>query len=516
MGCNLKEIVGFHGLCGTKPEVSERADLIWVTFSSTRTRLKTRKQTNDEIWDFNKDDRGVPFGVGRQSGEGAKVRGSGSTSRESLFELGAITGGTDIAHLLFSDDRQSLIRSQFKGKINQASPDLNGYQRYISVDNVVINLGLAVCDLRNQMITRSMWFQGRQLWQGVVQTGSESIRGKAKQALRLKTIVLRFDNTELITGYTRTHIGRCMNPGIQDINSLMLMLPQIWKVEDRVAGADLGMGHFQFDFDEEDDITAVLKWSHTILMDGWWCWFDGSHRWSQITHPLLPFGCPGGGTGVETIVLLHYERLHGFFRERFSLCHESACCPLLYPKRERAIESHFKEDKEDEGNSGGTSYKGALQGKEVAAGPTAEMKQTVGDSHKGKGKVTENREENASGCNPNSLTQPSAKKVRKELAFDEVGLEMDDLGQMIDQVIMANSLDATLDETKVWLACGVILVTLEESGNDQNVIKPPSKAGVKKKLFKGSLALGGGSRKLMHVVTPRKKGITADPKKGGE
>ncbi|CAH2046613.1 unnamed protein product, partial [Thlaspi arvense] len=66
---------------------------------------------------------------------------------------------------------------------------------------------------------------------------------------RLRITVPSFDNTELIRGYWRTLIGKCMNPTIQNINTLL-----IWKVEDRVAGADLSMGRFQFDFDEEEDI----------------------------------------------------------------------------------------------------------------------------------------------------------------------------------------------------------------------------------------------------------------------
>lgn len=68
-----------------------------------------------------------------------------------------------------------------------------------------------------------------------------------------------FDNTELIAGYSKTVIGRCMNPRMQDMKTLLFMLPRIWQLEGKVVGADLGMGKFQFDFDEEKDITEVLK-----------------------------------------------------------------------------------------------------------------------------------------------------------------------------------------------------------------------------------------------------------------
>lgn len=71
--------------------------------------------------------------------------------------------------------------------------------------------------------------------------------------------VPHFDNTELIAGYSKTVIGRCMNPRMQDMKTLLFMFPRIWQLEGKVVGADLGMRKFQFDFDEEKDITEVLK-----------------------------------------------------------------------------------------------------------------------------------------------------------------------------------------------------------------------------------------------------------------
>ena len=76
---------------------------------------------------------------------------------------------------------------------------------------------------------------------------------------RLKISVPHFDNTELIKQYDKTLIGRCMNPAAQDVKALIVMLPKIWKVEAHVAGTDLGLGKFQFDFVEEEDIETVLK-----------------------------------------------------------------------------------------------------------------------------------------------------------------------------------------------------------------------------------------------------------------
>ncbi|CAH2051942.1 unnamed protein product [Thlaspi arvense] len=64
------------------------------------------------------------------------------------------------------------------------------------------------------------------------------------------------------------------------MKTLLFILPRIWKVEERVAGADLGMGRLQFDFDEEEDIQAILQ-IEPFHFDGWmtggWLpWSDGS------------------------------------------------------------------------------------------------------------------------------------------------------------------------------------------------------------------------------------------------
>lgn len=50
-----------------------------------------------------------------------------------------------------------------------------------------------------------------------------------------------------------------MNPVEKDVTALLVMLPKIWKVEERVVGTDLGMRPFQFHFNKEGDIVVVLE-----------------------------------------------------------------------------------------------------------------------------------------------------------------------------------------------------------------------------------------------------------------
>ncbi|XP_019095454.1 PREDICTED: uncharacterized protein LOC109130422 [Camelina sativa] len=77
--------------------------------------------------------------------------------------------------------------------------------------------------------------------------------------MKKKVKIPYFDNIALIEGYSKTVVGRCMNPRRQDMKSLLHMFPQIWHLEGRVVGADLGMGKFQFDFDEESDGARAIR-----------------------------------------------------------------------------------------------------------------------------------------------------------------------------------------------------------------------------------------------------------------
>ncbi|KAL0773506.1 hypothetical protein Bca101_038657 [Brassica carinata] len=71
---------------------------------------------------------------------------------------------------------------------------------------------------------------------------------------RLKITVPHFDNSELIKTFSKTLIGRCMNPPAQDMKALITNLPKIGGLENRVTGTDLGLGMFQFIFETEEEI----------------------------------------------------------------------------------------------------------------------------------------------------------------------------------------------------------------------------------------------------------------------
>uniref|UniRef100_A0A1J3FQ91 DUF4283 domain-containing protein n=1 Tax=Noccaea caerulescens TaxID=107243 RepID=A0A1J3FQ91_NOCCA len=283
--------------------------------------------------------------------------------------------------------------------------------------------------------------QGSEMAQGSLIGGGGSNKGEKKPAARLKITVPRFDNTALIRGYSRTLIGRCMNPAAQDVQALLHHMPRFWKMEERVAGAELGMGRFQFDFDREEDIEEVFK-LEPFHFD---YWMVSLVRWEPVVDPVYPsalkfwvrmMGIPlhfwaeptfrsigeaigevlevdiDGGrvrvcldgykplvfettvefhSGEETVVALRYERLFGFCRECSSLCHDVLQCPVTRRAREERDNQRRREEKPD---GGAMSYKGiVINGPSGENGHARQANNGNGGDLKGKGKIVESREE---------------------------------------------------------------------------------------------------------------------------
>nr|VDC75944.1 unnamed protein product [Brassica rapa] len=251
----------------------------------------------------------------------------------------------------------------------------------------------------------------------------------------LRITVPHFDNSALIQNYDKTLIGKCFNPEEQDVTALLIMLPKIWKVEDRVAGADLGLGRFQFDFHNEEDIEEVLK-MQPYHFD---YWMISLVRWkpvmeksypTEITFWIRVLGVPlqywaeptfesiGGaignvvevdldygrvkvvvdGTkclcfetsvdfrggefygGGEELIALRYEKLFGYCSKCFSLCHDVKRCSLNKESPQEKME--VREARAERGGERAASYKGV-----VINGHHGCQEQNKEDrDHQGKGK----------------------------------------------------------------------------------------------------------------------------------
>ncbi|KAG2321008.1 hypothetical protein Bca52824_014221 [Brassica carinata] len=257
---------------------------------------------------------------------------------------------------------------------------------------------------------------------------------------RLKISVPHFNNSALIKGYSKTLIGRRMNPEEQNIKYLLVTLPKIWNLEDKVVGTDLGLGRFQFDFDDEADIESVLK-MQPFHFD---YWMLSLVRWQPRTNKNYPFeitfwikvlGVPlqfweeptfrsigdaigetkevdldngriqvvldgfkemifetavdfTGGEyyeGQEFPVSLRYEKLFGYCKTCFSLCHKMEKCPLTTTSSERKMEPrNVMEGRHDDR---ARSYKGVLINEN--GGQQDRKKESREYNGKGKGKMLE-------------------------------------------------------------------------------------------------------------------------------
>ncbi|CAE6073737.1 unnamed protein product [Arabidopsis arenosa] len=168
------------------------------------------------------------------------------------------------------------------------------------------------------------------------------------------------------------------------MKSLLHMMPRIWGLEGKVAGADLGLGKFQFDFDEEEDIAAVLK-MEPFHFDNWMVamfWAEPIFRYIgkglghvddkeeavdlqkgrvQVTinglKPLCFETEIEFSNGEATLVKLRYEQLHGYCELCFILCHESSYCMQSREKTQPRYKEPLGEKEEDKKS---LSYRGAV------------------------------------------------------------------------------------------------------------------------------------------------------------
>ncbi|EOA23804.1 hypothetical protein CARUB_v10017017mg, partial [Capsella rubella] len=304
----------------------------------------------------------------------------------------AISGGIRKVLLEVWSEIVGIARGSLAYKVSSSRLSVHSHSNFVSL--LSFRVFLCFVWLQSRLITMSQ--------SSLVKSGG-SRKQKVAMAPKRKIKILMFDNAALIEGYSKTMIGRCMNPRMQDMKSLLFMLPRIWQLENRVVGADLGIRRFQFDFDREEDIAEVLKmelfhfdyWMLSLVR--WEPSVDASYPsavkfWIRVLGvPLQYWADPtfrsigealgfveevdiNGGrvrvildgfkplcfetemefsTGDEVSVTLRYERLFGYCRRCFSLCHDEAhCCPPSSPPTHPAYG--------DDGSWRNQSYRGAV------------------------------------------------------------------------------------------------------------------------------------------------------------
>lgn len=287
---------------------------------------------------------------------------------------------------------------------------------------------------------------------------------------RLKITVAHFDNSDLIKSCSKILMGRCMNPPAQEMKALLSNLPKIWKLEDRVVGKDLGLGKFQFEFENEEDIEGVLKFQPyhfdfwMIALAKWqpkrslnypseiplWVRVLGVSKEFRTAPTFESIGDAIGRVievdldlmrvlvvvdafkelcfetsvdfkggefydGEEVPILLRYEKLFGYCEFCGSLCHHKGICPTTkgfkqVPERKmEAIEGNGGWHEGHKYDDRARSYKGVvLHGNGTQQNRERDSREYTG---KGKGKMIDDTKSKWVRMADKSNRKPSGTKV---------------------------------------------------------------------------------------------------------
>lgn len=96
------------------------------------------------------------------------------------------------------------------------------------------------------------------------------------------------DSSALIRDNALTLIGRTLNTREQPVEALIAALNRKWNLRGHVSGSDLGQSCFQFRFELEEDMKAVLAgrpyhYNHWMLI---------LQQWEPVISPLFPSQIP--------------------------------------------------------------------------------------------------------------------------------------------------------------------------------------------------------------------------------
>ena len=70
-------------------------------------------------------------------------------------------------------------------------------------------------------------------------------------------------------------IGKLLNPKKQNVERLIVAMPEQWGMSEKITACELGNKHFLFNFDNEEDLNSVLNqgpFHHNLCMFVLICW----------------------------------------------------------------------------------------------------------------------------------------------------------------------------------------------------------------------------------------------------
>ncbi|KAG2307629.1 hypothetical protein Bca52824_027377 [Brassica carinata] len=223
--------------------------------------------------------------------------------------------------------------------------------------------------------------------------------------------------TRLIKTFSKTLIGRCMNPPAQDMKALITNLPKIGGLENRVTGTDLGLGMFQFIFETEEEIEGMLalaRWQSKkspTLRRSPWVRVLGVPAEFRTAPTYESIGDAIGRTVLVDVEQARVQVVVDAFKElcfettidfkggefyagrKLYLCHKTEKCPLILrtlrrsPRRTGAERCKWGWQEMGKHDERARSYKGVVINGNINQ-PKRE-RESRAYSGKGKGKVAE-------------------------------------------------------------------------------------------------------------------------------
>ncbi|XP_024010449.1 uncharacterized protein At4g02000 [Eutrema salsugineum] len=91
-------------------------------------------------------------------------------------------------------------------------------------------------------------------------------------------------NPDLVEAHRLTLIGRVLNPSVQKPKALIGFMPQVWHMEEKIVGKDLGSEKFHFKFKMEEDIQSVLNEAPFHFKR----WMFVLHCWEPVISDAYP------------------------------------------------------------------------------------------------------------------------------------------------------------------------------------------------------------------------------------
>lgn len=222
------------------------------------------------------------------------------------------------------------------------------------------------------------------------------------------------DTSKLIAQYNRSLDGRMLNREGRSTKALLALLPRanIWDVEGRVRGIDLGNSRFQFDFDLEEDLEKILnkwpchfnKWS--FALERWrphvgdvfpntmtfWVRTMGIPNLFWLNEIFFEFGKSFGDeplifekkaqlpSGEIVKVSLKYEKLYRWCFTCGHISHDEDSCPMLSEEQKREKRLARATSREPDSNNREDKPQIRSKGKVIAQplyrGESRERKQT--------------------------------------------------------------------------------------------------------------------------------------------